>query len=100
MRNPRREARASVSLAGDAENPTPKPLSRQAKWQAANPKARWAHVALQSALRRGIIERQPCSVCSDEKTHGHHPDYDRPAHVIWLCAKHHKQAHREARNGN
>lgn len=96
MRNPRREARASVSLAGDIGNPTPKPASRQAKWQAANPKARWAHGCLQSALRRGLLERAPCAVCGEEKVDGHHPDYDRPMLVVWLCRKHHCAAHKQA----
>lgn len=71
--------------------------SRQARWQAANPKARWAHVCLQSALRRGLTGREPCAVCGDEKVDGHHPDYDRPMDVIWLCRKHHKAAHRQSR---
>lgn len=68
--------------------------TRQAKWRAANPKARWAHVALQSALNRGLIERQPCEVCGAEKVDGHHPDYDKPMAVTWLCRRHHKAVHR------
>jgi hypothetical protein len=99
-------ARASdVDPAGRPRNPTDKAAiaqpptpSRQARWQAANPKARWAHGCLQSALRRGLVERQPCAVCGDEKVDGHHPDYDRPMCVIWLCRKHHKATHRDERN--
>jgi hypothetical protein len=63
--------------------------NRQAQWQAAHPKARWAHIALQSDLRRGIVKRKPCVVCGAEKVDGHHPDYDRPAHVVWMCRRHH-----------
>jgi hypothetical protein len=72
-------------------------MTRQRRWQSANPKARWAHIALASAIRRGIVQRGPCEVCGAEKVDGHHPDYDRPAHVIWLCRKHHGALHREAR---
>lgn len=91
-------AGAPVVHGSEPEHPTAKPLTRQAKWRAANPKARWAHVALQSALRRGLVERQPCAVCGDPKSDGHHPDYDRPADVVWLCRTHHKLAHRESRS--
>ena len=96
MRNPARGG-ASVSLAGDNESPTPKPPTRQAKWQAANPKARWAHGCLQSALKRGLIERKPCAVCGSEKVDGHHPDYDRPLAVKWLYRRHHVAEHRRER---
>lgn len=67
--------------------------SRQAKWQSRNPKARWAHMALASALKRGLIEREPCKVCGARGTDGHHPDYDRPMYVIWLCRRHHIAEH-------
>ena len=74
-------------------------VSRQARWQAANPKARWAHVALQSALRRGLVEREPCIVCGALEVDGHHPDYHKPMDVTWLCRLHHMAEHRQARRG-
>jgi hypothetical protein len=102
MRNPA-QGGASVSLAGDTESSTPKPNkspplkpSRQVRWQAANRKARWAHVCLQSALRRGLTHREPCVICGDEKVDGHHDDYDKPMAVVWLYRKHHLAAHRQA----
>ena len=70
-------------------------MNRQQKWQSVNPKARWAHVALASAIRRGIVQRGACEVCGDPKTDGHHPDYDRPADVVWLCRRHHRAEHRK-----
>lgn len=69
----------------------------QAKWRANNQRAVWAQKALHSAMRRGLVEKQPCAICGDEKSEAHHPDYSRPADVIWLCRKHHRQAHREGR---
>lgn len=100
MRNPR-QAGAS-KLAGSSNTPTPKPiitqkpkLSRSAKWQQAHPKATWAHSCLRSAIRRGLIERQPCEICGAEPTDGHHKDYDVPMRVTWLCRRCHKAAHRQ-----
>lgn len=71
---------------------TPEP-TRQAKWAAAHPQARWAHDALRSAIRRGLIVRKPCEVCGAEKTDAHHTDYDRPMDVIFLCRRHHRERH-------
>jgi len=68
-------------------------MNRQQRWQQAHPWARWCHVALQSALRRGIIQKQPCQVCGEERVDAHHPDYSRPAHVEWLCRRHHRAVH-------
>lgn len=51
-----------------------------------------ANRALRNAVQAGRITRQPCWVCG-EKAVAHHPDYDRPLDVVWLCQPHHKQAH-------
>jgi len=47
------------------------------------------------AIRRGLIQRQPCAVCGDPKSEGHHNDYSKPLDVIWLCRKHHREIHQE-----
>jgi hypothetical protein len=52
-----------------------------------------ANRAVNNAVRDGRLEKWPCEVCGSEKSVGHHPDYDRPLDVIWLCQPHHKQAH-------
>lgn len=70
---------------------------RQLKWRERNPEKVWAHVALKSALRRGLVIQRPCEVCGDQHSEAHHPDYSRPAHVMWLCRKHHKAEHRRLR---
>jgi hypothetical protein len=71
--------------------------SPQQIWQKNNPKAHWAHACTASALKRGLIERQPCEVCGADKTDAHHPDYDRPLLIVWLCRKHHVATHAEMR---
>ncbi|WP_083246771.1 hypothetical protein [Mesorhizobium sp. SEMIA 3007] len=68
--------------------------SAQDRWNAAHPLEVWAHASLRSAIKRGLIDREPCKVCGAEKTDGHHSDYLRPLHVDWLCRLHHKAEHR------
>ena len=73
--------------------------SHQLRWDRDNPKAKWAHQALRSALNRGLIERGSCEVCGaihgedGAIIHGHHDDYDKPMAVRWLCMPHHRQHH-------
>lgn len=68
-------------------------LSRQQEWRKRNPKPYLAHLAVQNAIRHGVLERQLCEVCGDPKSEAHHHDYDRPYDVTWLCRKHHKALH-------
>ena len=67
---------------------------RQAKWRERNPQKVWAHVALHSAIKRGLVVPQPCEVCGVEPAEAHHPDYHRPMDVRWFCRLHHKAEHR------
>ena len=66
---------------------------RQAKRRNRNPQRVWAHMALRSGLRRGLIDKQPCHVCGHPNTEGHHEDYSKPLEVTWLCRRHHREAH-------
>jgi len=59
-----------------------------------DPKKYNAQGKLQYAVRTGNIKRKPCQVCGELKVEGHHPDYDKPLDVIWLCRKHHIAAHK------
>ena len=59
---------------------------------ARNPQQRQAHNALNGAIRSGKVTPWPCEVCG-AKAHAHHPHYDAPLLVTWLCPAHHKQAH-------
>ena len=78
-------------------------VSSQLKWNRANPLAKWAHRALASAIRLGLVDRQPCEVCGAVHgvdgvvIHGHHDDYERPKDVRWLCQRHHRQHHANER---
>jgi len=61
-------------------------------WKDRNAVRRAANVILGHAVRDGRVIKFPCFICGS-KAHAHHPDYDRPLDVIWLCPKHHKEAH-------
>lgn len=45
------------------------------------------------AIKTGKLERQPCEICGEIKTHAHHDDYSRPLDVRWLCTQHHRELH-------
>ena len=66
---------------------------RQSRWRDRNPLQVWAHAALRSGIRRGLLGKQPCQVCGETDAEAHHPDYDRPRAVQWLCRRHHREAH-------
>jgi len=80
-------------------SPDEKPASPQAKWNNAHPLELWAHSALRSAVRKGLVAREPCEVCGAETVDGHHDDYSRPMHVRWLCRLHHREVHKRNRAG-
>ena len=71
----------------------------QAKWRAENPLARWAHVAVASAIRRGILKREQCAVCGAEPADFHHypAHYYQPLRGRFLFRSHHKAEHRRLR---
>lgn len=46
------------------------------------------------AIKSGKLKRQPCQECGLIKTHAHHPDYNKPFDVLWLCSKHHREIHK------
>lgn len=52
-----------------------------------------AHQKLERAVKSGQVKKEPCRVCGDTKSEAHHEDYNYPLNVIWLCDKHHKEAH-------
>jgi hypothetical protein len=63
------------------------------KWVVTHAIRRKASHIVGNAIRDGKLKRQPCFICGNE-AQAHHPDYERPLDVTWLCRKHHKAAHR------
>lgn len=79
------------------QNTTASAPSPQLKWNRENPLARWAHGAVRSAIRRGLIEPQACEVCGKDPAEAHHDDHMRPLAIRWLCRLHHRRHHAEER---
>jgi hypothetical protein len=64
-------------------------------WARENREKHIAHRAVERAVKKGKLVRQPCAECGTENSHAHHEDYSRQLEVMWLCPRHHKQRHRE-----
>lgn len=54
-----------------------------------------AHAAVEAALESGELKKGKCEVCGESDAQAHHDDYRKTLDVRWLCAKHHKAAHKE-----
>jgi hypothetical protein len=69
-----------------------------AKWRAANPEKRKAHVAVGNAVRDGRLEKaDTCELHGPDclgRIEAHHDNYAKLLEVRWLCRRHHIQAHR------
>ena len=63
-----------------------------AEWRKSNPERRKAQLIAGYAIKKGFLVKQPCLICG-KKAQAHHPDYDLPLSVVWLCSSHHKQTH-------
>jgi Homeodomain-like domain len=68
------------------------------RWREKNPEKVRCHSAVQTALRNGTLQRQPCVSCGATNTHAHHEDYTEPLIVLWLCPLCHKKAHKKGRH--
>jgi DNA-directed RNA polymerase beta' subunit len=53
-----------------------------------------ARYKLYIEIKKGEIKKESCIVCGDSKSEGHHKDYSKPLHVVWLCRKHHIEEHK------
>jgi hypothetical protein len=62
------------------------------KWDAINHDRKAATTAVNNAVRDGKLIKLPCLICG-AKSQAHHPDSSEPLCVVWLCSKHHAQAH-------
>ena len=61
-------------------------------------KAQDAGNAMRKAIRLGLlVPKEKCQKCGAKAEHGHHPNYDMPLTVIWLCKKCHVDLHKNIR---
>ncbi len=61
------------------------------RYRQRHPDRIYARTMLAYAVRLGKIQKQPCVVCGDPRSEGHHSDYSKPLDVVWLCNKHHHE---------
>jgi hypothetical protein len=66
-------------------------------WRLVNKHKVKAQYKARMAWLKGLINKKPCEVCGETEVEGHHPNYDEPLNVIWLCTKHHAELHAEIR---
>ena len=52
-----------------------------------------ARTTARRAVKAGLLIKTPCHVCGSEESEIHHPDYDHPLNVVWLCKQHHLEVH-------
>lgn len=45
-------------------------------------------------VRSGIIIMEPCKLCGDNEAEKHHPNYDNPSDVTFLCKNCHTDFHK------
>jgi hypothetical protein len=69
-----------------------KNLANSKAWRVKFPDRARAQVSVAKAIGSGDLKKLPCMVCGLDAV-AHHPDYDQPLDVVWLCQPHHKQAH-------
>jgi len=63
------------------------------KYAEENPEKIKAKNQLNWAVKSGKVEKEPCEICGDSKSQGHHDDYNKPSEVRWLCALCHTHLH-------
>jgi ribosomal protein S27AE len=63
-------------------------------WRQADSRRTAAHSAVARAIKSGKLTRNLCEQCGNQKSVGHHDDYDKPLEVRWLCQSCHVRLHR------
>jgi hypothetical protein len=65
-------------------------IELQRRRRAHYPERYKARNLVNNAIRDGRLIREPCEICG-EKAEAHHPDYQKPLEIRWLCFKHHRE---------
>ena len=70
-------------------------IAASKNWAMKNSLRRKASHMVSNAIRDKVLIKTPCHICGILKVEGHHPDYNRPLDVVWLCSKHHHEIHKK-----
>ena len=67
------------------------------RYAKANRDKKKSNTAIGNAKRDGRLAPWPACALPEcnSKPEAHHPNYDAPFDVVWLCHKHHMQTHKE-----
>ena len=63
------------------------------KYKVHNKRKAAAHKAVARALKNGKLIKEPCCLCDNPETFGHHENYENWLDVIWLCCECHNNLH-------
>lgn len=66
---------------------------KEENWKKSNPDKVKAQRKAQRAVKSGKLIRRGCNICGKIDAVMHHPSYDKPLEVIWLCKPHHRAVH-------
>jgi hypothetical protein len=71
-------------------------------WRDKHHKENLAHLAVQRAIKSGLLKKLQCQSCGHERAVAHHEDYDKQLDVVWLCEPCHKNRHKclKVKNAN
>ena len=53
-----------------------------------------------TAIKKGILIKNPCVICGENKAEAHHNNYTNPFDITWLCRKHHIEHHDKLKNNS
>jgi len=76
--------------------------ARQQREYSQNPRLRIRYLARWYAkrmIRNGTIDKEPCAICGAEQAQAHHPDYNEPLLIAWLCPGCHRNIHKAKLEG-
>ena len=72
----------------DGSNP-----EKTRRYRTRYPERRIAMQKVQTAIRNGSLVKRSCIKCNSPISTAHHNDYSKPLDVVWLCHRHHMEAH-------
>jgi len=76
-------------------------IESTARMRKKHPKQAWARQEFWKYFKKGLITKLPCEDCgTNDLVEAHHPDYNQPLIVMWLCSLHHSKWHRENKAKN
>jgi hypothetical protein len=62
---------------------------KQKRYRDKYPEKTKAHEQVAKAIASGSLIKLPCEICQNPISEAHHPDYNQPLLVRWLCKQHH-----------